>query len=94
MSVIGCPHCGGEIELSPPRIRLQPFLPIESLNLGIRATNALYRQGIYLIQDLIAYSADELLALEGVGAGSIATIRTALAGSGMALRQKDPRFDQ
>jgi len=53
--------------------------PIDALNLPPRARNALVRAGITTLEDLVARSDVELLALRGLGSTSLAQVRERLA---------------
>jgi len=53
--------------------------PIDELNLPTRARNALVRGGVTSVEDLVAMSDADLLALRGFGATSLAQVRERLA---------------
>jgi carbon monoxide dehydrogenase subunit G len=61
--------------------------PIEELNLPVRAFNSLRREGLHTVADLTARTADQLLAIDGIGPASVEDIRQKLADRGLALGQ-------
>ena len=70
----------------PPEQKLQSLsLPAESLNLSVRASRRLHQEGIHYIRDLVQITEEELLLIEGIGAGSVREIRQALTQKGLSL---------
>lgn len=64
-------------------------LPIEELDIGVRAYNALKRWGIETIGDLVEKTENELKYLPTVGKMSIEEIKEGLAERGLALRSEE-----
>ena len=62
-------------------------VPLEELNLPIRAYNSLRRVGIHTVSDLSARTEGELLAIENLGPQSVSQIKQRLADLGLALTQ-------
>jgi carbon monoxide dehydrogenase subunit G len=62
-------------------------LPIEELNLPLRAYNSLRREGVHTVRDLIARTPQQLLAIDNIGPASVEDIRQRLAHRGLALSQ-------
>jgi len=62
-------------------------LPIEDLDLPLRAYNGLRRDGVHTIGDLVAKTAQELLAIDNIGPASVDEIRQRLADHGLALSE-------
>ena len=60
-------------------------LPIDVLNLNMRAWSSLRRDGLQTLGDLTRRSGQQLLAIDGVGPASVADIRSRLAERGLAL---------
>jgi carbon monoxide dehydrogenase subunit G len=60
-------------------------LPIDVLNLPIRAWNSLRRDGIQTLGDLVRRTPDQLLAIGNIGPASVAEISSRLADRGLAL---------
>ncbi|MGH3304733.1 MAG: SRPBCC domain-containing protein, partial [Streptosporangiaceae bacterium] len=60
-------------------------LPIDVLNLSSRAWSSLRRDGVQTLGDLTRRTAQQLLAIDGVGPASVADIRDKLAERGLAL---------
>jgi carbon monoxide dehydrogenase subunit G len=60
-------------------------LPIDVLNLPIRAWNGLRRDGIQTLGDLIKRTPEQLLAIENIGPASVAEVSRKLADRGLAL---------
>jgi uncharacterized protein len=59
--------------------------PIEGLNLSLRSSNSLRREGIDTVGDLAAKTREELLAIDHIGPASVEEIRQKLADQGLAL---------
>jgi uncharacterized protein len=59
--------------------------PIEGLNLSLRSSNSLRREGIETVRDLAAKTREELLAIDHIGPASVEEIRQKLADQGLAL---------
>jgi hypothetical protein len=62
-------------------------LPIEELNLPLRAYNSLRREGVHSVGDLVARTPQQLLAIENIGPASVEEIRQRLAARGLALSE-------
>ena len=62
-------------------------LPIEELNLPLRAYNSLRREGVHTVGDLIARTPQQLLDIENIGPASVEEIRQRLADRGLALSE-------
>jgi carbon monoxide dehydrogenase subunit G len=60
-------------------------LPIEDLNLPVRAFNSLRREGIHTVGDLSARSEADLLTIPNLGPQSVKEIKQKLADQGLAL---------
>jgi len=60
-------------------------LPIEDLQLPVRAFNSLRREGIHTVGDLAARNEAQLLAISNLGPQSVSEIRQKLAERGLAL---------
>jgi carbon monoxide dehydrogenase subunit G len=61
------------------------LLPVEDLQLPLRAFNSLRREGIHTVRDLTARSEADLLAIPNLGPQSVSEIKQKLAGQGLAL---------
>ncbi len=61
------------------------LLPVEDLQLPVRAFNSLRREGIHTVRDLTARSEVDLLAIPNLGPQSVSEIKQKLAGQGLAL---------
>jgi carbon monoxide dehydrogenase subunit G len=61
------------------------LLPIEDLQLPVRAYNSLRREGIHTVSDLSARSEPELLTIQNLGPQSVGEIKQKLAERGLAL---------
>ncbi len=64
-------------------------LPIDVLNLPIRAWNGLRRDSIQTLGDLIRRTPEQLLAIDNIGPASLAEINRRLADRGLALASSD-----
>jgi carbon monoxide dehydrogenase subunit G len=64
---------------------VDPGASIDDLGLHPRATSSLQRGGISTVGQLTAKTADELLAIEGIGPASVTEIEAKLAERGMTL---------
>jgi carbon monoxide dehydrogenase subunit G len=62
-------------------------LPIEDLNLPVRAYNSLRREGVHTVADLTGRTAQQLLAIDHIGPASVQDIRQRLADRGLSLAQ-------
>jgi carbon monoxide dehydrogenase subunit G len=60
-------------------------LPIDVLNLPLRTWNSLRRDGIQTLGDLVRRTAEQLLAIEGIGPASVSDISRRLEDRGLAL---------
>jgi carbon monoxide dehydrogenase subunit G len=63
----------------------QQVVPIEDLQLPVRAFNSLRREGIHTIGDLAARNETDLLAINNLGPQSVSEIKQKLAERGLAL---------
>jgi carbon monoxide dehydrogenase subunit G len=72
-------------EAEPSAATSDEALPIDVLNLPIRAWNSLRRDGIQTLGDLAARTPDQLLAIGNIGPASVAEISSRLADRGLAL---------
>jgi carbon monoxide dehydrogenase subunit G len=72
-------------EAEPGAATSDEALPIDVLNLTIRAWNSLRRDGIQTLGDLAARTPDQLLAIGNIGPASVAEISSRLADRGLAL---------
>jgi len=64
-------------------------VPLEELQLPVRAYNSLRRAGIHTVGDLSARTEDDLLAIENLGPQSVREIKQRLAGLGYHLAERD-----
>ncbi|MGH3395235.1 MAG: DNA-directed RNA polymerase subunit alpha C-terminal domain-containing protein, partial [Streptosporangiaceae bacterium] len=62
-------------------------LPIEELNLPLRAYNSLRREGVHTVGDLVARTPQQLLDIDNIGPASVEEIRQRLADRGLALSE-------
>jgi carbon monoxide dehydrogenase subunit G len=60
-------------------------LPIEELNLPLRAYNSLRKDGVATVADLVARTPQQLLEIENIGPASVEEIRQRLADHGLTL---------
>jgi carbon monoxide dehydrogenase subunit G len=60
-------------------------LPIDVLNLPVRAWSSLRRDGIQTLGDLVRRNEEQLLAIGNIGPASVAEIRSKLADRGLSL---------
>jgi carbon monoxide dehydrogenase subunit G len=72
-------------EAGPAAATSDEALPIDVLNLPIRAWNGLRRDGIQTLGDLVRRTSDQLLAIGNIGPASVAEITSRLADRGLAL---------
>ncbi len=72
-------------EAEPAAATSEEALPIDVLNLPIRAWNGLRRDGIQTLGDLVRRTPDQLLAIGNIGPASVAEITSRLADRGLAL---------
>jgi carbon monoxide dehydrogenase subunit G len=72
-------------EEEPSAATSEEALPIDVLNLPIRAWNSLRRDGIQTLGDLVRRTPDQLLAIGNIGPASVAEISSRLADRGLAL---------
>jgi carbon monoxide dehydrogenase subunit G len=72
-------------EGEPATATSEEALPIDVLNLPIRAWNSLRRDGIQTLGDLVRRTPDQLLAIGNIGPASVAEISSRLADRGLAL---------
>ena len=63
-------------------------VPLEELQLPVRAYNSLRRAGIHTVGELSARSEDDLLAIENLGPQSVREIKQRLAGLGRHLAER------
>ena len=64
------------------------MVPLEELQLPVRAYNSLRRAGIHTVSDLSARTEDDLLAIENLGPQSVREIKQRLAGLGHHLAER------
>jgi carbon monoxide dehydrogenase subunit G len=72
---------------APAAAREQLALPIEELNLPLRAYNSLRREGVHTVGDLVARTPEQLLDIDNIGPASVEEIRQRLADRGLALSE-------
>jgi len=72
-------------EAEPASATSDEALPIDVLNLPIRAWNSLRRDGIQTLGDLVRRTPEQLLAIGNIGPASVAEIISRLADRGLAL---------
>jgi hypothetical protein len=65
-------------------------LPVEDLELPVRAFNSLRREGIHTVGDLAARNETDLLAINNLGPQSVSEIKQKLAERGLALAPAAP----
>ncbi len=68
-------------------------LPVEDLQLTIRAYNCLKREGIHTVGELVARSEQDLLDIRNFGAKSISEVKEKLAQLGLSLKDSPGDFD-
>ena len=64
-------------------------LPIEDLELGVRAMNCLHRAGIDTIGDLVKLSEQEVSRIRNAGIRTVREIKDRLGNLGLSLRSVD-----
>jgi carbon monoxide dehydrogenase subunit G len=64
-------------------------LPIDVLNLPVRAWTSLRRDGVQTLGDLVRRSPEQLLAIGNIGPASVAEISSRLADRGLSLASSD-----
>jgi len=64
-------------------------VPLEELQLPVRAYNSLRRAGIHTVGELSTRTEDDLLAIENLGPQSVREIKQRLAGLGYHLAERD-----
>jgi carbon monoxide dehydrogenase subunit G len=65
-------------------------LPIDVLNLPVRAWSSLRQDGIQTLGDLVRRNEEQLLAIGNIGPASVAEIRSKLADRGLSLADSAP----
>src|SRR5215831_3725457 len=70
-------------------VMLDGAVPLEELQLPVRAYNSLRRAGIHTVGELSARTEDDLLAIENLGPRSVRDIKQRLAGLGYHLAERD-----
>jgi carbon monoxide dehydrogenase subunit G len=70
-------------------VTLDGAVPLEELQLPVRAYNSLRRAGIHTVSELSARTEDDLLAIENLGPQSVRDIKQRLAGLGYHLAERD-----
>jgi carbon monoxide dehydrogenase subunit G len=75
--------------LDGPEVTLDGAVPLEELQLPVRAYNSLRRAGIHTVGELSARTEDDLLAIENLGPQSVREIKQRLAGLGYHLAERD-----
>src|SRR6516162_2456532 len=75
---------------TPDGLEVTPdgVVPLEELQLPVRAYNSLRRAGIHTVSDLSARTEDDLLAIENLGPQSVREIKQRLAGLGHHLAER------
>src|SRR6516165_5649607 len=68
-----------------PQVMADGAVPLEELQLPVRAYNSLRRAGIHTVDDLSARTEDDLLGIENLGPRSVQDIKQRLAGLGRHL---------
>ncbi|NLF03582.1 MAG: DNA-directed RNA polymerase subunit alpha, partial [Actinomycetales bacterium] len=68
-------------------------LPVEDLQLTIRAYNCLKREGIHTVGELVARSEQDLLDIRNFGAKSITEVKEKLVQLGLSLKDSPADFD-
>jgi carbon monoxide dehydrogenase subunit G len=76
---------GGSAE--PGAVGAEESLPIDVLNLPVRAWNSLHKEGIQTLGDLTRRTPEQLLAIGNIGPASLAEITTRLADRGLVLAE-------
>jgi carbon monoxide dehydrogenase subunit G len=79
------PGAAGEAEASGTSGEGAAGASIEDLHLNSRAVAVLHREGLSTITDLTAKTADEILAIDGIGPASLDEIRNKLTERGLTL---------
>src|SRR6516162_8890744 len=76
---------------TPDGLEVTPdgVVPLEELQLPVRAYNSLRRAGIHTVGELSARTEDDLLAIENLGPQSVREIKQRLAGLGYQLAERD-----
>ncbi len=69
----------------PGAVSAEESLPIDVLNLPVRAWNSLRKEGIQTLGDLTRRTPEQLLAIGNIGPATVAEITTRLADSGLSL---------
>ncbi len=77
----------GPAPTAAPAAGEQLALPIEELNLPLRAYNSLRREGVHTVGDLVARTPQQLLDIDNIGPASVEEIRQRLADRGLALSE-------
>src|SRR5690348_10849609 len=72
-----------------PEVTLDGAVPLEELQLPVRAYNSLRRAGIHTVGELSTRTEDDLLAIENLGPQSVREIKQRLAGLGYHLAERD-----
>jgi len=71
-----------------PGVSADGAVPLEELQLPVRAYNSLRRAGIHTVGELSARTEDDLLAIENLGPQSVREIKQRLAGLGHHLAER------
>ncbi|ULR52271.1 DNA-directed RNA polymerase subunit alpha [Streptomyces deccanensis] len=74
------------IDMGPSPTDAALALPIEELELTVRSYNCLKREGIHLVEELVALSEADLHDIRNFGAKSIDEVKAKVAGLGLALK--------
>jgi carbon monoxide dehydrogenase subunit G len=76
---------------TPDGLEVMPdgAVPLEELQLPVRAYNSLRRAGIHTVGELSARTEEDLLAIENLGPQSVREIKQRLAGLGYHLAERD-----
>jgi hypothetical protein len=73
-------------DLADMQRRARAGTPLETADVCHRARNALRLEGVACLEELVDYAEIDVLALEGVGHGTIEKLRLALDGLGLSFR--------
>src|SRR5215471_6098784 len=84
----GSPTAAGGAPLDGAAASADGAVPLEELQLPMRAYNSLRRAGIHTVGDLSARTEDDLLAIENLGPQSVREIKQRLAGVGQHLAER------
>ncbi len=80
-----CPHCGATSQNQPIRLPAN-MVPIQDLDVSVRARNCLMRHGMTTAADLVSLTYLELLEIRKLGTVSAVEVVSALYRLGLVLR--------